>query len=46
VLIPSPLLTGEHTWSHDPHRHLIREARYVQRDEIFGDLFRKLQDAS
>jgi inosine-uridine nucleoside N-ribohydrolase len=43
VLVHSPILTTEQTWSHDPHRHLIREARYVQRDDIFGDLFRKLE---
>jgi inosine-uridine nucleoside N-ribohydrolase len=43
VLIPSPMLTMDHTWSHDPHRHLIREARSVHRDAIFGDLFQKLE---
>ena len=43
VLIHSPILTGEQTWSHDPHRHLIREAYTVKRDAIFADLFRKLE---
>ena len=43
VLIHSPILTTDRTWSHDPHRHLIREARSVRRDDIFGDLFRKLE---
>ena len=42
VLVHSPILTERHTWSHDPHRHLAREAVAVQRDAIFGDLFRKL----
>jgi inosine-uridine nucleoside N-ribohydrolase len=42
TLVHSPILTTEHTWSQDPHRHLIREAWYVHRDAIFADLFRKL----
>jgi purine nucleosidase len=46
ALIHSPILTSERTWSHDPHRHLIREAWYVHRDAIFGDLFRKLERTS
>ena len=41
--VHSPLLTSEGTWSHDPRRHLIREALGVDRDAIFGDLFRKLR---
>jgi hypothetical protein len=36
-------LTTAQTWSHDPHRHLIREVRSVKRDPIFADLFRKLE---
>jgi hypothetical protein len=46
VLTPSPILTTEKTWSQDPRRHLIREARYIHRDPIFADLFRKLDAAS
>lgn len=42
-LIHSPILTGEHTWSHDPQRHFIREIYTVDRDAIFGDLFNKLK---
>ena len=42
VAVHSPLLTSEGTWSHDPRRHLIREALCVDRDAIFGDLFRKI----
>jgi inosine-uridine nucleoside N-ribohydrolase len=42
-LTHSPILTAEQTWSHDSQRHLIREARVVRRDPIFGDLFRKLE---
>jgi inosine-uridine nucleoside N-ribohydrolase len=43
AVVHSPLLTSEGTWSHDPRRHLIREALGVDRDAIFGDLFRKLR---
>jgi inosine-uridine nucleoside N-ribohydrolase len=43
AVVHSPLLTTEGTWSHDPRRHLIREAISVDRDAIFGDLFRKLR---
>jgi purine nucleosidase len=46
ALIHSPILTTERTWSHDAHRHLIREAWYVHRDAIFGDLFRKMERRS
>jgi purine nucleosidase len=44
--VHSPLLTSDGTWSHDPRRHLIREALEVDRDAIFGDLFRKLRTAA
>jgi inosine-uridine nucleoside N-ribohydrolase len=43
ALIHSPILTSAQTWSHDPRRHLMREALTVQRDAIFADLFRKLR---
>lgn len=46
ALTPSPILTSERTWSHDPRRHLVREVRYVDRDAIFRDLFGKLAQAS
>ncbi len=46
ALVHSPILTAQRTWSHDPHRHLIREVRSVQRDMVFGDLFRKLENAA
>jgi inosine-uridine nucleoside N-ribohydrolase len=42
VVVHSPVLTDGLTWSHDPARHLIREARSVQRDSIFRDFYRKL----
>jgi purine nucleosidase len=43
AVVHSPLLTTEGTWSHDPRRHLIREALWVDRDAILADLFRKLR---
>jgi inosine-uridine nucleoside N-ribohydrolase len=42
VLVHSPRLTSEYTWSHDPGRHWIRTATDVDRDAVFGDLFQKL----
>jgi inosine-uridine nucleoside N-ribohydrolase len=46
VLIHSPILTDDRRWSSDPHRHLIRELRSLQRDAIFADLFHKLAHAA
>jgi inosine-uridine nucleoside N-ribohydrolase len=45
TLVHSPILTGQLTWSHDSGRHLIREARRVDRDAILGDLFAKLEQS-
>jgi purine nucleosidase len=45
-LITSPLLTPGLTWSRDPGRHLIRSTTQVHRDQIFGDLFRRLAEHS
>lgn len=41
-LTHSPILTDQLTWSADGSRHLIRVASSVNRDRIFGDLFRRL----
>jgi purine nucleosidase len=42
-LRPSPILRDDATWApEDPRRHPIRQAYDVDRDAIFGDLFRKL----
>jgi inosine-uridine nucleoside N-ribohydrolase len=41
-VVHSPVLTTELTYSVDTSRHLMRHARSVNRDAIFGDLFRKL----
>ena len=43
VLVHSPRLTSEYTWSLDDNRHWIRVAVHVDRDAVFGDLFRKLE---
>ncbi len=40
----SPLLTPSLTWSRDPGRHLILSTTQVNRDKIFGDLFRRLAE--
>lgn len=42
-LVHSPIVTDQATWSFDPSRHLVRCARSVDRDAIFGDLFTKLE---
>ena len=43
-LRPSPILRDDLTWGEeDPARHLIRQAIDVDRDAVFGDLFRKLE---
>jgi inosine-uridine nucleoside N-ribohydrolase len=46
VIVTSPVLTSELTWSQDPHRHLIREVQSLDRDAIFADLFGKLERAA
>lgn len=42
VLVHSPVITEQLTWSFDPFRHLIRSATFVNRDPIFQDFFKKL----
>jgi inosine-uridine nucleoside N-ribohydrolase len=42
ILVPSPILTNDVTWSVDPTRHLIRYAHQIDRDSIFRDFFEKL----
>ena len=41
-LAPSPVLGDDLRWHHPPGRHPIREAHDVQRDEIFLDLYDRL----
>lgn len=42
ILTHSPVLTNELRWSRDAGRHLVGEVTSVDRDGIFGDLFRRL----
>lgn len=42
----SPILTDQVTWSQDASRHLIRVASSINRDLVFGDLFRRLEQYS
>ena len=46
VLVPSPILTGQITYSADRTRHLVRYVTQVQRDPIFQDFIEKLSAAS
>ncbi len=40
----SPILTDQITYSFDNSRHFIRVATYLNRDKIFGDMFKKIQE--
>ena len=42
ALTPAPVPTYDHGYVHDPHRHLMKTAYFVNRDLIFADLFEKL----
>ncbi|TVY01878.1 nucleoside hydrolase [Paenibacillus cremeus] len=41
-LTPSPLISDDLRFIHDPNRHPIRYVSYLDRDRVFQDLFRKL----
>ena len=43
-LVHSPVLTDQVTWSVDRSRHLIRIANHINRDQVFRDLFLKLEN--
>ncbi|MBD2869995.1 nucleoside hydrolase [Paenibacillus arenilitoris] len=45
-LVPSPVLTDLVTWSRDASRHLIRSVTYINRDAVFRDFFRRLDEYS
>ncbi len=45
VLSHSPILNDNLTFSHSPHRHLVKEAVGVNRDAILADVFQKLAKA-
>ena len=44
-LVRSPILDEELYWRHDPNRHMMREAYEVNRNAIYRDFFRKLENA-
>jgi inosine-uridine nucleoside N-ribohydrolase len=44
-LRPSPVLKDDMTWKQDTDRHPIRLCHYVSRDQMFGDMFAKLEKA-
>lgn len=41
-LVPSPRISEDFRWTMDPYRHLIRCVHFIQRDEVFRDMFRKI----
>jgi inosine-uridine nucleoside N-ribohydrolase len=45
-LVPSPILNERVTWSADHRRHFIRVGTGAHRDAVFGDLFRRVREAS
>lgn len=44
VLVHSPIVTNDYTYSFDDSRHLIRMVYFLDRDPIFRDFFTKLQE--
>lgn len=42
---PAPLINDNLNWSFDNRRHLIRVVKFIERDNLFKDLFRKIIDA-
>lgn len=42
----SPILTDQLTYSFDPTRHFYRVATALNRDKIFGDMFKKIEQHS
>lgn len=45
VVTPSPVLCDDMSWKREDGRHPIRLCHYVSRDQIFGDMFAKLEKA-
>lgn len=41
-IVHSPVVTDQGTWSIDTGRHFIKTATFVNRNEVFKDMFRKL----
>jgi len=43
--VPAPLINDNLNWSFDNRRHLIQVVKFIERDQLFKDLFRKIIDA-
>ena len=43
--VPAPLINDNLNWSFDNRRHLIEVVKFIKRDRLFNDLFRKIIDA-
>ncbi|WP_168119585.1 nucleoside hydrolase [Paenibacillus sp. HB172176] len=46
ILVPSPRVSDDGCWIHDPTRHLIRCVRHIHRDGVFRGMFRKIAGSS
>lgn len=44
VLEPAPIPTYDGHYAFDPHRHFIRRVTHINRDALFGELFRVLAE--
>lgn len=44
-IVSSPILNENLTWSFDLTRHPIRVVKYIERDSLFKDMFKRLIDA-
>ncbi|MCD4669187.1 MAG: nucleoside hydrolase [Actinomycetia bacterium] len=43
-IVSSPIITDKVRWSFNNRRHPIKSAYYMERNKIFGDLFKKLAE--
>ncbi|TYB90151.1 nucleoside hydrolase [Oceaniovalibus sp. ACAM 378] len=43
ILMPTPILADDITWQSDEARHVMRYVRYIDRDAIMKDFFRRLE---
>lgn len=41
-IVHSPIITDQATWSIDTSRHFMKTATFINRNEVFKDMFRKL----
>lgn len=44
TLVHSPHLSDDFRWSHNSYRHFIRCVQFIQRDEVFRDLFSRIAE--